>query len=200
ASLPIALLPVRLETRFQAATLLIRVYPDNIHLDSHEPELTPDELRRGRDFWQQLAAGTDQKDAWAELARFHGPERGEWIAKQTQGGSSPPVREASWTRPARAVLLPDRWIALGYTDAGRVVTAVGSPIPDQLSAGPSPDDDGPPPSPGGTDALSAIDAEMRWLFDFDAAVTAGMGLRVPLPPAAQAGLRTLIVFGIKGTM
>src|SRR5262249_31923462 len=43
---PLALLPVRLETRFaggpgSATTLRIRVYPDDIHADSHEPELTP---------------------------------------------------------------------------------------------------------------------------------------------------------------
>jgi hypothetical protein len=200
ANLPIVFFPVRLETRFQGATLLVRVYPDDVHIDAHEPELTDDELRRGRDFWQQLAAGTDQKDAWADLARFHGSERAEWIAKQTRGGANPPARESSWTRPARAVLLPDRWIVLGYNDAGRVVTAVGSPIPDQLAAGPSPDDDIPAPVPGGTDALAAIDPEMRWLFDFKVAVAAGMALSVALPPAAQAGLKTLIVFGIKGTM
>ena len=50
--LPLVLLPVRLETRFftladGSTELRVRVFPDKIHLDSHEPELTADEQTLG---------------------------------------------------------------------------------------------------------------------------------------------------------
>src|SRR4051812_32589117 len=62
---PLALFPVRLETRFfaqadGATELRVRVYPDKIHLDSHEPELTPAEKEWGEHYWTQLwRAGND---------------------------------------------------------------------------------------------------------------------------------------------
>jgi hypothetical protein len=42
---PLALLPVRLETRFTTGPdggteLRVRIYPDKIHLDTHDPRLT----------------------------------------------------------------------------------------------------------------------------------------------------------------
>ena len=51
ARLPVALLPVRLETRFATGAagpeLLVRIYPDEIHADRHEPELTAEEDAAG---------------------------------------------------------------------------------------------------------------------------------------------------------
>ena len=55
---PLVLFPVRLETRFfpqadGSSELRVRVYPDKVHIDSHEPELTADELTWGQHFWEQ---------------------------------------------------------------------------------------------------------------------------------------------------
>ena len=45
ADLPLLLLPVRLETRYASGPhrLLVRIYPDDIHADGHEPALTREE-------------------------------------------------------------------------------------------------------------------------------------------------------------
>ena len=51
---PVALFPVRIETRFIGAELLIRIYPDDLHVDSHEPELTESEWIAGVRFWTEL--------------------------------------------------------------------------------------------------------------------------------------------------
>ena len=56
SDVPLALLPVRLETRFvrnnaaNAMELLVRVYPDKIHIDSHEELLTAAEREWGKHF------------------------------------------------------------------------------------------------------------------------------------------------------
>ncbi|WP_123537426.1 hypothetical protein [Halosimplex salinum] len=59
---PVLLLPTRLETRFEDVSdpngpdvrLKVRVYPDDVHVDTHERELTDEEVRWGVHFWQQV--------------------------------------------------------------------------------------------------------------------------------------------------
>src|ERR1700759_592820 len=61
---PLALLPVRLETRFAdpgTDVLHVRIFPDDIHVDAHDPALTASEQPLGTALWAApvdlLAAG-----------------------------------------------------------------------------------------------------------------------------------------------
>jgi len=111
--LPLVLLPVRLETRFfplpgGGTELRVRIYPDKVHLDTHEPDLSPDERDWGMRYWQDdWAAGADtgaRADAWRALAdRFGAPApRGSRAscARPTRR-TVRPVRTAPAPRPAR---------------------------------------------------------------------------------------------------
>ena len=213
----IALLPVRLETHFRAgqegAELLVRIYPDDVHVEVHEPELTEDEVRAGRAFWQAtLTADGDPEDerraarvaAWAQLAGQFGPERAAWIAQalapEVPGGGEPvfpepPRHKEAWTRAPQARALPDRWVILGYRGGKRIFDVWGSPVPDPLPVGLSPEAEIPIPAEG----EPAIDPAVRWMFDFDEAERLGMGVRVPLGEGPVQPIDVLLAFGVKAS-
>lgn len=173
STVPLVLLPVRLETRFftlpgNVTELQVRVYPDKIHIDSHEPDLTTDEHTWGTSYWQHdWVAGNDRtarSDAWRSLATRFGAERAAWIARVLQptnlqqrpttpvpAGQAPAVLplfpsdspvgvggERAWRHAPQARLLPDRWIAVVHS-AGQVALSVtGKDIPRPLAVGPDP--------------------------------------------------------------
>ena len=169
--LPLVLLPVRLETRFfalanGATELRVRVFPDKIHIDSHEPDLTADEQTWGQHYWQQdwMAGGNEsaRADAWRQIADRFGAKRAAWIVRvlaptnasqrptsQTLPGSSleappvfPPIVVAklseTWRHAPQARLLPDRWVAMVHSGGNVAITVTGGPIQRPLPVGPNP--------------------------------------------------------------
>jgi hypothetical protein len=187
---PIALLPMRLETRFvpvgRPTSLRIRVYPDDLNTIDHVPALTPEEQRGGIDYWTARFAHQDDEAARIvrDLATVFGRSRAAWILRVlTPGNPIPPDGDEAApqfpeietidtrAKATRAVLLPDRWCAIGYA-AGRdeVFRVWGNRIPDELLLS---------PDWLATDAPEALlGGDRAWMVDFDAAVAKGMALEI----------------------
>jgi hypothetical protein len=211
---PLVLLPVRIETRFSrdANRLLVRIYPDEIFADGHEPELTAAELQAGRSYWAAVAAApaaTDSEaDAWRALTQQYAAPRAAWIVRTTQpAGVGPdgrltgdetlpagiPTRARSWSRPVLARALPDRWILLLTVGTARRPPIVGRPI--LLSLALSLDPRRPAEGPG---APPPVDA---WLTDFAVACEAGMGFSIETDSAMRTnGINRLMVLGVRSTL
>jgi hypothetical protein len=226
ASTPLLLLPVNLETRFMtsaagAPELWVRIYPDPIAINAHEPELTQQEITDGQAYWDVVwragkppASIDTVKAPWRGLAQRYGSPRAAWIAARmtpsniaqqpvaaTPVGGTPnplpvypavPTRAASWTKPAITEALPDAWTVV--TVAGTTLsTARGGPITPQLAVSLTPPATAFPPG-------SPVDAGMQWLVDFDQALAAGMALKIPLTPQQRAaGFDRIFVYGVRAT-
>jgi hypothetical protein len=108
-----------------------------------------------------------------------------------------PAKQRSWTQPARAAVLPDRFVLIGYSGGKKVLELVGNPVPSPLVVGPDPN--APPDQQlRQKDGEIVVDDEMKWMVDFDRAVQVGMGFRVNLEPAQTVnGFERLVVLGVR---
>jgi len=226
AATPILLLPVNIETRFmtganQQSELWVRIYPDQIAINNHEPELTAQEILDGTSYWDTVwragnpPASADAVEApWRGLASRYGAPRAAWIALQmtptnvaaqpaapTADGSdpspapaypSPPTHATSWSSPAIASALPDAWTVV--TVSGTTTASfTGSAITPDLAVGLTPPAGAFPPG-------SPVDASMQWLVDFDLAMQAGMALKITLTAEQRAGgFDRIFVYGLRAS-
>jgi hypothetical protein len=210
---PIALFPVRIETRFQVVTdnprLQIRVYPDEILADSHESSLTQQEIDAGHAYWTASWPIGETLEAWQALISTRSPQRAAWIAIKTQpvnwaahpagipAFKDPPLRPDVWTRGVEARALPDRWIAQAYRGGRLIHQAIGpaivEPLVLTLNPNANPADKVDPYGDGFT-----IAKELQWTIDFDAAHAVGMAFEMQIEPSEiELGFDRLLVFGVK---
>ena len=97
-TIPIALLPVRLETRFHRAVgrdvpggaaptqLWIRIYPDEPHIDAFEELLTESEVDSARAYWAAVWRSgrieAQERGAWSSLVGAMGSGRAAYVIEQ----------------------------------------------------------------------------------------------------------------------
>jgi hypothetical protein len=232
SALPIVLLPVRLETRFlpvNAApkTLWIRIYPDEVHADTHEPELTAEERAWAVEYWHTAwrAAGDAGRlrRAFQRLVDRYEAPRARYIAEALrptnpdarpseplpEGAVLDPeprfpdvaARDAAWTRAPRASGLPEQFVAVGYRGGKRVFMEWGAPLPERIVIGPTPDGDAEEPEvllpPDDVQSNLDVDDDMRWMVDVEEAERMGLAIRVPVKAAFANGVDQLLVVGVR---
>lgn len=197
AAVPIAFLPLRLETRFGKdrsgqPQLWVRAFPDDVHVDSFEPELTAAELAARQAYLANPDASGPDPDkclaAWVSIAQRFGAARAAWIVSPDAATAG--SKASDWTRAASTALLPDRLIFTAYDAEGGVVRQAGAEIADGLTLG---------PSPAGGDP--ATDEGLRWIRDFQHAIDIGLAVRLPISAAQQSnGFTRVMAFGVKSRL
>ncbi len=211
AEIPIALLPVRLETRFLDDKLKIRVFPDDIHVNTHEPQLTQEEIEAGLVFNKVAQEGSESDKlpaAWADIADRFGPERAAWIAKSVLGKREADLlanqKEYSWTRAPETNVLPNHWTAIGHRNGKQIFSVTGGEILDSLKLGPNPnpEDEEIPENEEDDINLMDVDEGLKWMLDYQEALRVGMAVEIPFGEEfghVEQGIDQLFVIGVKAS-
>lgn len=242
---PFLLLPVRVETRYMdikhvrrtiegdtaggfsipdKKELWVRIFPDDIAINSHEKRLTADEELAGHVYWKEYWAAhilllvepdeeVDPKlGPWRVLSGGYGPERAAWIAKQTEptninddpAPETPldlifpviEIKNSAWTEAAKSYVMPDRFVVRLYKDEFNYREITGSTIPDPLQVGMDPSDELESSFEQNEGEVS-FPEEIKWLRDFKEAKNIGMGISIPLEPEEEIRIHRILVLGLK---
>ena len=109
----------------------------------------------------------------------------------------PDLQKQTWSRAPKVKVMPERLCLVAYKDDEQVVEQIGNTIPFPLIVGPDPKmSDEEMINVPGTDIR--ITRDMRWMVDFEEAISKGMGFIIDLTDEqAKSGFDRLFVTGIK---
>ena len=193
---PIVLVPLRLETHWDAGTLVVRIYPDVVNVDSHDTRLTDRERAAGDAYWDMRAGGGDgdAQQAWENLVRQTGAPRAAWVARAadpaTAGAGAPaPRRDSPWQVAVNARLLPSRFAVIAHS-AGMPINLAAAGEPPRYVTWSKP-------------VADPLEIEVMheprhatWMTDPAVAEDAGMAVRIAVPDGAPA-IDELVVVGVR---
>jgi hypothetical protein len=178
----------------RGSDLPVRVFPEQMMIDTHEPRLSRRELESGRAFRAERAKGNG-RDGWRALAQRFGPERAAWLASTVEAhrdDDPPEVRldDAPWLVAHRLPALPERFVVYHYRGEDLVRDPVaGRPIAQPLTMVGDP--------AAGNRGL--LDDASDWVVNFSRAEDVGIGIRVPgvSEMDRQLGFSRVVVIGIR---
>ncbi|WP_329453264.1 hypothetical protein OG894_42520 (plasmid) [Streptomyces sp. NBC_01724] len=233
-SVPLMLTPVRLETRLRPDgdrpdTLLVRIFPDDIHLETHEAELTDGEVEQGRRYWSAVWRAGQQENgtggrariqlgAWDQLAGSLGPERARWVARMLappvdnrpaqplpEDAPTPPLELSPADRRSRGWNRPAT--ASTLPDAFLALAYQGDNLVGHATGKAVPDQVQVGPDPdAGLAAEAGTDPSPRWVAEFTAAEEDGLAITVPLrtdlgyDPGRRPLLSRVLVVGVSASL
>lgn len=195
---PILLLPVRLETRFIGNDLWVRIYPDQVFIDTHDPRLAQEELNAGKSYLEQVNTLSENDDgfdanrrnAWRGLVQLYSPERAAWIEGRVSNISHDEIEimpeDESWLTVPKLPTLPDYFVVFAYLDNGTVLRVEGKPIPADLTM----------LAAQTQNQVELFDEKSRWIVDHLNAENNGMAVRIK---NLRQEISRLIVVGLKKT-
>jgi hypothetical protein len=226
---PFVLLPVRMEAKFAQADgrteLRVRFFPDQISVAPPLAAVSDVERGLGEAYWRARVDARHNptnpdlqrayEGAWNAVARAAGAYRASYVVRATMPvNPDASSSDLQFTDPAppggpavpRADLLPDRFVVLTYAvnqadgtlyEVGRTV---GAAIPDDLVIGPDPSQVESWLTRDETSGRIIVPDALKWMVDFDVAVSVGMGVRIPLSrPHDSAGFDRVIALGVRSS-
>jgi len=207
---PILLAPLRVQTRFadgpDGGALLIRVYPDDFSVQTHDTQLAPAERAAGDAYWQAPVAKPDEQtlsriELWRGMFAAYGAPRASYIRQATDPDNAENARAAATPRQAALWTLPERLVFRCLGTGGLLLgdEVLGQPIPDGLEAGFDPTQlAGGFTRPADDAGDYEVPPELAWQYDFDAAVRVGMAVRIPLQRLGNPRrIERIVVLGVR---
>lgn len=108
-----------------------------------------------------------------------------------------PTQRFTWSKPAQTRLLPERFVLLAYRNGELIHNVLGNLIPDDLQVGPDPSSEEQLKKDKENGSIEWGDG-LRWMSDFDDAVTKGMGFKINLSQQdAAEGFDRVMVLGVR---